>query len=175
MVTNANWSEYWLNKGFTMFAQRRITNEVHGKALAALQAKSGEHALAKVVAELGAASDLTKLRCPTAEKMDPEYSHSLVPYEKGFICVAFLQSLVGEAAFDHWLAEYVEKFAFSSIVAEDMFGFFFAKFPQLQESVDVEGWLHSPGMPDWRPDHAAGQDFALHDATDIAKAQSGSR
>lgn len=25
LVTNANWSEFWLNEGFTMYAQRRIS------------------------------------------------------------------------------------------------------------------------------------------------------
>ncbi|CAE8604176.1 unnamed protein product [Polarella glacialis] len=35
LVTNANWSDFWLNEGFTMFAQRRITDEVHGRAFTA--------------------------------------------------------------------------------------------------------------------------------------------
>lgn len=30
LVTNASWGEFWLNEGFTMYAQRRITTEVYG-------------------------------------------------------------------------------------------------------------------------------------------------
>lgn len=30
LVTNATWGEFWLNEGFTMYAQRRITTEVYG-------------------------------------------------------------------------------------------------------------------------------------------------
>lgn len=30
LVTNATWGEFWLNEGFTMYAQRRISTEVYG-------------------------------------------------------------------------------------------------------------------------------------------------
>ncbi|PKU27179.1 hypothetical protein llap_22517 [Limosa lapponica baueri] len=29
LVTNASWGEFWLNEGFTMYAQRRISTEVY--------------------------------------------------------------------------------------------------------------------------------------------------
>lgn len=31
LVTNANWGEFWLNEGFTMYAQRRISATLYGK------------------------------------------------------------------------------------------------------------------------------------------------
>lgn len=31
LVTNAHWGEFWLNEGFTMYAQRRITTEIYGE------------------------------------------------------------------------------------------------------------------------------------------------
>lgn len=30
LVTNATWGEFWLNEGFTMYAQRRISTQVYG-------------------------------------------------------------------------------------------------------------------------------------------------
>nr|DBA33772.1 TPA: hypothetical protein GDO54_001410 [Pyxicephalus adspersus] len=30
LVTNANWGDFWLNEGFTMYAQRRITTKIYG-------------------------------------------------------------------------------------------------------------------------------------------------
>lgn len=30
LVTNAMWGEFWLNEGFTMYAQRRISTKVYG-------------------------------------------------------------------------------------------------------------------------------------------------
>lgn len=31
LVTNANWGEFWLNEGFTMYAQRRISTVLFGE------------------------------------------------------------------------------------------------------------------------------------------------
>lgn len=31
LVTNAHWGEFWLNEGFTMYAQRRISTELYGE------------------------------------------------------------------------------------------------------------------------------------------------
>lgn len=33
LVTNASWSEFWLNEGFTMYAQRRISTRLFGERL----------------------------------------------------------------------------------------------------------------------------------------------
>lgn len=32
LVTNANWGEFWLNEGFTMYAQRRISSVLFGES-----------------------------------------------------------------------------------------------------------------------------------------------
>lgn len=31
LVTNAHWGEFWLNEGFTMYAQRRISSALYGE------------------------------------------------------------------------------------------------------------------------------------------------
>lgn len=31
LVTNANWGDFWLNEGFTMYAQRRVCRELYGE------------------------------------------------------------------------------------------------------------------------------------------------
>lgn len=31
LVTNATWSDFFLNEGFTMYAERRITEVSHGR------------------------------------------------------------------------------------------------------------------------------------------------
>lgn len=31
LVTNNNWGDFWVNEGFTMFAERRIQEELYGK------------------------------------------------------------------------------------------------------------------------------------------------
>eukprot|EP00929_Paragymnodinium_shiwhaense_P067574 TRINITY_DN33992_c0_g1_i1.p1 TRINITY_DN33992_c0_g1~~TRINITY_DN33992_c0_g1_i1.p1 ORF type:complete len:557 (-),score=114.30 TRINITY_DN33992_c0_g1_i1:318-1892(-) len=157
LVTNANWSEFWLNEGFTMFSQRRITDEVHGKAFTALEATTGRKILEDDVKEFGDTSNLTKLRCPIEAGVDPEDTYNETPYEKGFAMVSFLRHVVdSEEAFDAWLLQYCQKFAFQSIIAEDMFEYFFASFPGCKGKIDVEDWLHTPGMPKWLPDLSVG-------------------
>lgn len=37
-----------------------------------------------------------------------------------------------------------------------MFALFFESFPECRDSVDVETWLHAPGLPIWMPDLSAG-------------------
>jgi len=153
LVTNANWSEFWLNEGFTMFAQRRITDAVHGKAFTALEATTGRKILVDDVNEFGPDNKLTRLRCPIEAGVDPEDTYNEVPYEKGFAMVSYLRNCVGsDEKFDEWLGTYAKRFAFTSIVAEDMFNLFFEAFPKLKEQIDVNVWLHKPGMPDWLPD-----------------------
>jgi len=80
----------------------------------------------------------------------------IFPYEKGFAMVSYLKHLVGdEAAFDAWLAKYADVFAFQSIIAEQMFALFLKAFPEHQDALDIETWLHGPGLPPWMPDLSA--------------------
>jgi len=160
LVTNANWSEFWLNEGFTMFAQRRITDEVHGKAFTALEATTGRKILIDDINEIGEEAPLTRLRVPIEKGVDPEDTYNECPYEKGFAMVAYLRHCVGsDEAFDAWLRQYTEKFAFQSIVAEDMFDFFFETFPEHKDNIAVDVWLHKPGVPTWLPDLSIGQEL----------------
>jgi len=43
LVTNANWSEFYLNEGFTMYAERRICNVVLGADETNLEARHTQH------------------------------------------------------------------------------------------------------------------------------------
>lgn len=36
LVTSNNWGDFWVNEGFTMFAERRIMEELHGKVFCSL-------------------------------------------------------------------------------------------------------------------------------------------
>eukprot|EP01094_Clydonella_sp_ATCC50884_P002886 TRINITY_DN12206_c0_g1_i1.p1 TRINITY_DN12206_c0_g1~~TRINITY_DN12206_c0_g1_i1.p1 ORF type:complete len:623 (-),score=231.79 TRINITY_DN12206_c0_g1_i1:226-2094(-) len=165
-VTNKNWSEFWLNEGFTMYAQRRITTELFGAAFTALECSTGRSILLDDIAEFGEDSPLTQLRVPISDGVDPEDTYCEVPYEKGFACVSYLREVVGsDEAFDSFLAEYVDHFFEQSIQAEDFFDFFFAKFPQhehIRERPDghsLHDWLYTRGMPPWLPDLSAAKEL----------------
>ncbi|CAG5124664.1 unnamed protein product, partial [Candidula unifasciata] len=160
LVTNVNWSEFWLNEGFTMYGQRRIEEELYGKAAMCLEALSGQALLRRHI-EQDPAGPLTKLRVIIEKGVDPDDTYNETPYEKGFSFVCYLQSLVGDVhKFDEFLKAYIQEFKFKSIVAEDLFDFFLNYFPHLRDQrvhekpgfEFVNTWLNAPGWPPFSPD-----------------------
>lgn len=125
LATNASWSDFFLNEGFTMYAERRITEVVHGRcglcgsevkrlnvelvtltccafvvhscfrALMCLNAKLGEALLREEISSLGEDSPLTRLRVPLEQGIDPGDCYNQCAYEKGYAFVSYLRSLVG--------------------------------------------------------------------------------
>ncbi|GLD95174.1 hypothetical protein PINS_up003799 [Pythium insidiosum] len=159
LVTNASWSDFFLNEGFTMYAERRITAEAHGRALMCLNAKIGEALLTNEITSLGEDSPLTRLRVPLETGIDPGDCYNQCAYEKGYDFVCYLRSLVeSDEVFDRFLRDYTQHFKFRSIAAEEMITFFLAYFPYLADGEDLKGplsfatWLHEPGHPRFTPD-----------------------
>ena len=54
LVTNATWSDFWLNEGFTVYFERRIMEEVYGREYSEMLALLGYQDLEATVAELPA-------------------------------------------------------------------------------------------------------------------------
>ncbi len=146
LVTNATAEHFWLNEGFTVWAERRILEAIHGEEAAALGWAIGQKALEDSIARFGADSPLTKLRTHLAG-IDPDDAFSSVPYEKGARLVALLESTVGRAAWDAFLAEYMKRFRFQSISTEEFFAFLEEKLPGTAAKVNADAWLHEPGLP----------------------------
>lgn len=161
LVTNANWSEFWLNEGLTMFGQRRIEEECFGKAFMCLEAATRQKLLRKHIESEGSDAPLTRLRVIIEPGVDPDDTYNETPYEKGFAFVCYLRSLVGDNdVFDEFLKAYVQKFKYQSIVAENLFEFYLDYFPQLREQKVfdkpgfefVKTWLNGTGWPPYTPD-----------------------
>ncbi|XP_023563742.1 aminopeptidase B isoform X2 [Octodon degus] len=62
LVTNANWGEFWLNEGFTMYAQRRISTILFGASYTCLEAATGRALLRQHMDITGEDHPLNKLR-----------------------------------------------------------------------------------------------------------------
>ena len=52
LVSNATWRDFWLNEGFTVYLERRIMEEVYGKARADMEAVLGRRSLEREMADL---------------------------------------------------------------------------------------------------------------------------
>src|SRR5262249_41227209 len=99
LVTNATIDHFWLNEGFTVWAERRILEALHGPEVAALGWAIGEASLGESLARFGPGSPLTRLRGDLAG-LDPDDAYSSVPYEKGSRFVALLERTAGRARWD---------------------------------------------------------------------------
>ncbi|CEG42911.1 aminopeptidase b [Plasmopara halstedii] len=166
LVTNATWSDFFLNEGFTMYAERRIIEVSRGRPLSCLHAKLGEAQLREEIYSLGELSPLTRLRVPIDEGIDPGDCYNQCAYEKGYAFVCYLRSLVGsDAVFDNFLKRYCAEYCFQSIPAETMINFFLANFPEfanaagtdLKSGISFDTWLNEPGHPRFTPDFSDAQ------------------
>ncbi|NXF09304.1 AMPB Aminopeptidase, partial [Smithornis capensis] len=140
LVTNATWGEFWLNEGFTMYAQRRISTEVYGLPYTCLEAATGRALLRQHMDTTGEDHPLNKLRVVIEPGfclflgVNPDDTYNETPYEKGYCFVSYLAHLVGDQSkFDAFLQAYVNRFKFQSITADDTLEFFLEYFPELKE------------------------------------------
>ena len=146
LVTNASMDHFWLNEGFTTWAERRILDALHGEETSALRWAIGQKALDESVARFGADSPLTKLRTDL-RGVDPDDAFSSIPYEKGarFVCV--LERHAGREEFDQFMRRYIKAFRFTSITSEEFLDFLEKELPGAAAAVQANAWLYETGMP----------------------------
>ncbi|XP_004868494.1 aminopeptidase RNPEPL1 isoform X1 [Heterocephalus glaber] len=163
-VTNATWEEMWLSEGLATYAQRRITTETYGAAFTCLETAFRLDALHRQMRLLGEDSPVSKLQVKLEPGVNPSHLMNLFTYEKGYCFVYYLSQLCGDPQrFDEFLRAYVERFKFTSVVAQDLLDSFLSFFPELKEqSVDCraglefERWLNATGPPLAEPDLSQG-------------------
>ena len=154
LVTNATWEDFWLNEGWTVYAERRILEELYGTDLANLQAVSGRNDLMTDFKNLGENSAYTKLKTELAG-MDPDDVYSSVPYEKGFLLLVAVERVVGRAAFDEFLRGYIRDFAFTSLRTDQFVEYLLKRLPDAAKKVNLDSWIHQPGLPESAPSFAS--------------------
>ncbi|MFH1842495.1 MAG: M1 family metallopeptidase [bacterium] len=147
LVTNATMNDFWLNEGFTVYAERRILEEIYGKEYADLQGVVRRNALQVNLDNFGPGSPYTKLRTDLAG-IDPDEVFSLVPYEKGAQLVLLLEDAVGRERFDEFLLKYIATFRFQSITTDEFLAFLEQELPGVYEKVQGPRWVEEPDMPD---------------------------
>ncbi len=150
LVTNASMDHFWLNEGFTTWAERRILDAIHGEKSSALRWAIGQKALDESVARFGSDSPLTKLRTDL-KGVDPDEAFSSIPYEKGARFVTLLERHAGRESFDRFMRAYINAFRFTSITTEEFLAFLEQELPGAAAAVNADAWLYRPGMPDNAP------------------------
>ncbi|HVP62279.1 MAG TPA: M1 family metallopeptidase [Myxococcaceae bacterium] len=150
LVSNATAEDFWLNEGFTVFAERRILEVLEGPEMVALHAAVGRQALDEAVANFRDRPELTRLRTKLAG-VDPDDAFSQVPYEKGYLFLRALEDTVGRPAFDRFLRRYMAAFRFQSITTEELLELVRAELPGALEAVDAPRWIDAEGVPPGAP------------------------
>ncbi|XP_078245872.1 aminopeptidase RNPEPL1 [Pogona vitticeps] len=163
-VTNATWEEMWLSEGLATYAQRRITTETYGAAFTCLETAFRLDALHRQMKLLGEDNPVSKLQVKLEPGVNPSNLMNLFTYEKGYCFVYYLSQLCGDPTrFDAFLRAYIEKYKFTSVVAQDLLDSFLAFFPELKEQcidsktgLEFERWLNATGPPLIEPDLSQG-------------------
>nr|XP_006138582.1 aminopeptidase RNPEPL1 [Pelodiscus sinensis] len=163
-VTNATWEEMWLSEGLATYAQRRITTETCGAAFTCLETAFRLDALHRQMKLLGEDNPVSKLQVKLEPGVNPSNLMNLFTYEKGYCFVYYLSQLCGDPKhFDSFLRAYIEKYKFTSVVAQDLLDSFLNFFPELKEQcvdnkegLEFERWLNATGPPLVEPDLSQG-------------------
>jgi leukotriene-A4 hydrolase len=148
LVTNATWSDFWLNEGFTTYIERRILEEVYGREAAAMEAVLGRQDLEDELARL---EDRDEILHIDLTGRDPDDGATRLPYEKGCLFLRSLEEAFGRDPFDRFLRGYFDRFAFQSIrtqdfllyLRENLIGSDRRRFPD----GSLEEWIEKPGLP----------------------------
>ncbi len=160
LVTNASAEHFWLNEGWTVWAERRILQALHGDEVAALGWALGQKALDDSLARFANEPQLTVLRTQL-KGIDPDDAFSSIPYEKGARFIRALELAAGPEAFAAFLQEYMDVHRFRAITTEQFCQFVEAQLPGVLRKVEADVWLHLPGMPKNAPVFRSGKLDAL--------------
>ena len=152
LVTNATWRDFWLNEGFTVYIERRILEAVYGRARAEMEAALDREVLAGELARLDPRDQILHI---DLTGRDPDDGMTQVPYLKGELLLRLIEHHVGRERFDRVLRGYFDAFAFRSIVTDEFVAYLhdqlLAAEPDLAETLQIDAWLHQPGLPDNAP------------------------
>lgn len=154
LVTNCSWEHFWLNEGWTVYLERRITGAIHGSATRDFSAIIGWTDLENSIKAMGlSAKRFSRLVQDLKDGTDPDDAFSTVPYEKGSNLLYHIEQTVGGTAkFDPFIPYYFNKFKYKSL---DTYQFidclyeFFDK--ELLDKIDWKTWLFEPGLPPVKP------------------------
>ena len=146
LVTNATMDHFWLNEGFTVWAERRILEELRGKEASDLSAKLGRLELENTLKIRGPQWPHSSLQTDLVGE-DPDEAFSDVPYEKGFLFLTLLEQTAGRPRWDAFVQEYLQKFRFASVTTEDFLAFLEEKLPGLAKKVGAQEWVYGKGIP----------------------------
>ncbi|MFA5962958.1 MAG: M1 family metallopeptidase [Sphingomonas sp.] len=147
LVTNATWSDVWLNEGFTTYFENRIDEAVYGKERAATLADLSWDNLQRDLSGAGAANaGATRLHG------DPGGTYGELDYNKGATFLRTIEYRVGRARWDAYLRSYFDRHAFQPQTTAGFLADLRANLIKgdaaLEHDLMLDQWAYAPGLPD---------------------------
>jgi len=172
LVTNAVWSDGWLNEGFTSYFENRIMEALYGERRAAQEAALSWADMESAFEELGRDSPGTRLHGSD----NPDDGASGIVYDKGAIFLRTIERIVGRERWDAYLRSYFDRHAFQPMTSArflaDLRTNLVRGDPALEERLQLDRWVYQPGLPD-NATRPSPQVFAAVDQSVRAYNQSG--
>ncbi|MDZ7764999.1 MAG: M1 family aminopeptidase [Melioribacteraceae bacterium] len=94
LVTNATWSDFWLNEGFTSYFEQRIMEQVYGFEYKEMLAHLDYQNLIHVLGKMGWDNPDTKLYVDMSGR-DPDEKVSAIAYDEGALFLRNMEEKVG--------------------------------------------------------------------------------
>ena len=149
LVTNATWSDMWLNEGTTVYFEDRIVEEIYGLAHAHMNQVLGWQDLLSDMEQWGKDSEKSKLWRPLPGQ-DPDEALNGVPYTKGSAFLRSIEGVVGRVRFDAFLKRYFETNKFSSMTTSHFLELVqrdLVKTPDELRALHLQAWAYDVGIP----------------------------
>jgi aminopeptidase N len=151
LVTNATWSDFWLNEGITTYLEARIMEAVYGKDRADMLRVLGRRELDAEIARLGGPGSRETILHIDLAGRDPDEGMTTVPYEKGSLFLQTIEAAAGRERFDAYLRSYFDRYAFRSITTatflDDLRKNLVAGDAGLERRLQLDEWVYRPGVP----------------------------
>jgi len=159
LVTNANWSDSWLNEGVTSYFENRIMEAIYGPKRAQQEAALSFDEMEKALTEEKNGPN-TQLHLGLKEGV-PDGGSSGIIYDKGAVFLRTMEKIIGREKWDAWLRSYFDRHAFqpmtSALFLADMRANLIKGDKALDAELMLDPWVFAPGLAAniARPDPAA--------------------
>jgi aminopeptidase N len=151
LVTNATWSDFWLNEGATSYVERRIMEAVYGAERAQMLRVLAWTDLQSEIERLGGSGSKDTILHIDLEGRDPDEGATSIPYEKGAAFFEMLERELGRERFDAWLRSYFDRYAFKPITSaaflDDVRTNLLKGDATLAQKLPLDEWVYKPGLP----------------------------
>jgi aminopeptidase N len=154
LVTNATWDDIWMNEGFTVYFERRISEAMNDKTYVDMLWELGYQDLEAEVEEFGKKSRETWLKQDLKGK-DADEGLSDIPYEKGALLLWLIEQNMGREKWDTFLKQYFSEHAFQTITTEKFLVYLDQHLLKgdsaLYQKLKLNDWIYGPGIPSNAP------------------------